>query len=113
MGQTPGQQTPGAAQSPSNQTQGRAQTGGDSVTLTTEQRTTIRQSVLSSAPRQSNVNFSLNVGTAVPRTVHLVAVPEPLIRIHPAWRGHLYFVVGDQIIIVDARTHQILAVVTV
>ncbi len=113
--QAPMGSTPGAAQTPSapSQTQGRAQTGGESVTLTPEQKTTIRQSVLARAPRQSNVNFSLTVGTAVPTTVRLVAVPEPLFRIHPAWRGHLYFVVGDEIIIVDARTHQIVAVIAV
>jgi hypothetical protein len=28
-----------------------------------------------------------------------VAVPPPLIKIHPEWRGHMYFVVGDQIIV--------------
>jgi hypothetical protein len=33
------------------------------VTLTTEQRTKIRQTVLVSAPRASNVNFALRVGT--------------------------------------------------
>jgi hypothetical protein len=39
----------------------------------------------------------------------VVEVPSALIEIHPQWRGHMYFVVGDQIIIVD-RNHRIIAV---
>jgi len=99
----------------SSQGQVQGQIRSESVNLTAEQKTNIRQSVLGarSAPRQTSVNFSLNVGTAVPNTIHLVAVPEPLIRIHPTWRGNLYFIVGEEIIIVDRRTHEIIAVLEV
>ena len=83
------------------------------VTLTTEQRTKIRQTVLTgNAPRATNVNFSVSVGTAVPTSVRVVAVPSVLVEIHPEWRGYMYFVVGDQIIIVDRR-HRIVAVLDV
>ena len=52
------------------------ETGGGNVTLTTEQRTKIRQTVLTgNAPRATNVNFSVSVGTAVPTSVRVVAVP--------------------------------------
>jgi hypothetical protein len=64
------------------------------------------------APRASNVNFSLSVGTAVPRSVRVVAVPRVIVDVHPEWRGFLYFVVDDQIIIVD-RNHRIVAVLVV
>ena len=64
------------------------------------------------APRVNNVNFSLSVGTVVPTTVRVVAVPPVLVEIHPRWRGFMYFVVGDQIIIVD-RSHRIVAVLAV
>ncbi|MPZ37658.1 MAG: DUF1236 domain-containing protein [Rhizobiales bacterium] len=93
---------------------GGAQSGG--VTLNAQQRTTIRKTVLQggNAPRVSNVNFSIRVGTVVPRTgVRLVAVPPPLIEIHPAWRNHLYFVVGERIIVVEPDTHRIVAVLVV
>ena len=84
------------------------------LTLTTEQRTQVRQTILqgSNAPRVDTVNFSVNVGTAVPATVRVVEVPESLVRIRPAWRGHSYFVVKDQIIIVD-KDHKIVAVLDV
>jgi len=95
---------------------GQTQTGEakSTVTLTSEQRTRIRETVLAggNAPRVSNVNFDIRVGTTVPSTVHVVEVPEPLVEIHPEWRRFFYFVVGDEIIIVD-RNHRIVAVIAV
>ena len=42
----------------------------------------------------------------------VVAVPQVLVDIYPDYRGHMYFVVGDEIIIVD-RNHRIIAVIAV
>jgi hypothetical protein len=83
------------------------------VTFTTEQRTKIRETVLrgGSAPRVTNINFSINVGTAVPRAIRVVTVPEVIVEIHPAWRGFLYFVYEDEIVIVDPNTYKIVAVI--
>jgi Protein of unknown function (DUF1236) len=114
------QQSPSQAQSPQRQdnqqggqaSQGQAQGAQGSKTLTTEQRTTIRNTVVSKGPRASNVNFNISVGTAVPTSVRVVAVPSTLIKIYPEWRGHMYFVVNDEIIIVDRR-HRIIAVLPV
>jgi hypothetical protein len=85
------------------------------VSLTVEQRTRIRETVLrgGSAPRVTNINFSINVGTVVPRTIRVVAVPEVIVDIHPAWRGFLYFVYEDEIVIVDPNTYRIVAVLEV
>lgn len=92
-----------------------AQPSGAAVTLNTEQKQRIRTTVLraGNAPRVTNVNFSINVGTVVPRTVRVVAVPPTLVEIHPAWRGFLYFVHGDQIVIVEPGTLRIVAVIEV
>ena len=49
----------------------------------------------------------------VPRSVKFVAVPATLVEIHPAWRGYRYFVVDDEIIIVEPRTLKIVAVLVV
>ena len=50
----------------------------------------------------------------VPRTgVTLVAVPAPLVEIHPAWRGYVYFIVGERIIIVEPTSYKIVAVLVV
>jgi Protein of unknown function (DUF1236) len=88
--------------------------GGGAVNLTTEQRTTIRNEVLTtSAPRVTNVNFSVSVGTVVPSSVRVVEVPPTIVRIHPQWKGYRYFVYNDEIIIVEPRTLKIVAVLDV
>jgi hypothetical protein len=84
------------------------------VSLTTEQKSTIRSKVLTgSAPRVTNVNFDVKVGTVVPRSVKIVPVPSTLVEIHPAWRGYMYFVYNDEIIIVEPRTLEIVTVLVV
>ena len=85
----------------------------NTASLTPEQKARVRSTVLTAnAPRVTNVNFSINVGTVVPRTVRVVAVPATLVEIHPAWRGYMYFVHGDDIIIVEPGTLRIVAVIT-
>jgi hypothetical protein len=101
MGQQPStDQSRAQGSSSSSVTTGAASSAASQ--LTTEQRTEVREKVLVNAPRENNVTFSVNVGTVVPRTVHVVEVPETLIRIHPDWRGHRFFVFRDEIIIVDS-----------
>jgi hypothetical protein len=90
--------------------------GAANVSLNDQQRTQIRETVINSrgAPRASNVDFSVNVGTVVPRGhIHLVRVPETLIRIEPRWRHYLYFVYNDEIVIVDPRSMRIIDVLPV
>jgi hypothetical protein len=84
------------------------------VSLTTEQKTTIRQKVLtSSAPRVTNINFDIKVGTVVPRTVRIAPLPATIVEIEPEWHGYMYFVSGDEIIVVEPRTLRIVAVLEV
>jgi len=47
----------------------------------------------------------------VPRTVRFVALPQTIVEIEPAWRGFEYFMVGDEIVIVDPRSLEIVAVI--
>ena len=86
---------------------------GATTTLTTEQRTQVRQTIIkeSNAPRVTNVNFSLNVGTVVPRTVTIVVLPMTVVEIYPAWRGYYYFIVGDRIVIVEPGTLRIVFII--
>ncbi len=83
-------------------------------TLTVEQKTKVRETVLrgGSAPRVTSVNFNISVGTVVPTTVRVVELPPVLIEYYPDWRGYLYFVYNDEIIVVD-RNHRIIAVLAV
>ena len=113
-----GTQSPSAAERNSSTTtaQGSASAQG-SVNLTSEQKTKIRTTVIEKggAPKvsRSSINFNISVGTVVPRTVHFVAVPSTLVEIHPAWRGFEYFVVDEEIIIIDPHTLKIVAVLDV
>jgi len=101
MGQQPSTSTNQNAQGSTSSSTTTGSASSSATQLTTEQRTEVREKVLVNAPRENNVNFAVNVGTVVPRTVHVAAVPETLIRIHPEWRSHKFFVVRDEIIIVD------------
>jgi hypothetical protein len=87
---------------------------GASVNLTSEQRTKIHSIIVAdrSAPRIAHADFDVRVGTVVPRgKVKFVAVPSSIVEIQPAWRGFEYFLVGDEIVIVDPSTLRIVAVV--
>jgi Protein of unknown function (DUF1236) len=94
--------------------EGQRDQGGQAGTasLTTEQRTRIRETVITRGPKVTNVNFTVRVGTVVPRTVHLVEVPTVLVEVYPQYRGRKYFVYQDEIIIVDDDM-RIVAVLTV
>ena len=66
-----------------------------------------------SAPRVTNVNFDIKVGTVVPRTVRVAPLSPILVEIEPQWRGYMYFVYQDEIIIVEPGTLRIVAVLEV
>jgi hypothetical protein len=82
------------------------------ASLSTEQRTTIRTVIQKqNVQRMTNVNFTISVGTKVPSTgVRFYPVPVELVQIYPSWRGYDFILVGDQIIVVNPRTHEIVAV---
>jgi hypothetical protein len=106
----------GEATQPGGSKQGAAERPMTSknVSLTTEQKTTIRKTVLtSSAPRVTNVNFDIKVGVVIPRTVRVAPLPATIVEIEPEWRGYMYFVSGDEIIIVNPRSLAIVAVLVV
>lgn len=87
---------------------------GGTAKLTTEQRTKIRQTVIKKGPRVSNVNFSISVGTVVPRDrVRFVKLPPVLVEVYPQYRGYLYFIVGERIVIVEPSSYKIVAVLVV
>ena len=91
--------------------------GGANATLTTEQKTKIRTTVIqsSNAPKvsRSSINFNINVGTVVPRSVKFVTVSPTIVEYYPAYRGYSYFIVDEEIIIVEPSTLKIIAVINV
>jgi hypothetical protein len=86
---------------------------GGSVQLSEDQRSQMKTIIgREHGPRLgSNVNFDVTVGTRIPRNVHVVVLPEEIVRIVPEYRGYEYFLVGDEIVIVDPRTLEIVAII--
>ena len=107
-------QTNTAAQPPNNQTgtaQSRSSNVNISANLDDRQRTRVTESItkLNARPVE-NVNFSLSVGTVVPRDVRFQPLPADVVEVVPQYRGYNFFVVRDDIVIVDPSSYQIVDV---
>ncbi len=101
-------ETKGAAEGRS-QTTGQAGAGG--ARLSSEQRTRISTVIRDQhvAPI-TNANFAISVGTRVPREVSFRPLPAEVVTVYPEWRGYEFFLVRDQIVVVNPRTLEIVAV---
>jgi hypothetical protein len=85
------------------------------VQINEQQRTKISQTIKQQNVNlrrvsRSDVSFTINVGAVVPRSVNLVVLPAPLIAIVPQFRGYLYIVVDNQLLIIHPQTYEIVAV---
>ena len=91
-----------------SKTVGQAGAGGK---LSTEQRTKITSVIREQhvAPL-TNINFAISVGTRVPRDVSFHPLPAEIVTIYPEWRGYEFVLVRDQIVVIDPRTFEIVAV---
>ena len=85
--------------------------GKGGATLTQEQRTKVQGSFAKHRGKSANVNVTVNVGVAVPRTVRLYAIPADIVVIVPAYRRYRYFVVGDRVCIVNPDTYEIVEII--
>ena len=111
------QGTKGSARTqPTNQTaKGSSKEGSAGrVQLSEQQRTNIHDTILKerNVNRADHVNFSINVGTRVPRSVRLVALPAAVFSLVPQYRSYRYFIANDEICIVDPNTYEIVDVVS-
>jgi hypothetical protein len=61
--------------------------------------------------RVSRVDFDYHVGHRVPGHVHLFPVPREVIGFFPYYREYSYFVVGDEICIVNPATYEVVDVI--
>ncbi|MGH6724998.1 MAG: DUF1236 domain-containing protein [Pseudolabrys sp.] len=81
-----------------------------SAKLTSEQRTKITSAIHRHKVASVHLNVSVRVGTRVPASVHFYPLPVEVVDIYPEWRGYDYILVGDEIVVIDPRTHEIVAV---
>jgi len=84
--------------------------------IPTEKRTVVRERIISQKVQRvdrSKINFSINVGVAIPTTIELHPLPADIIEVVPDYSGFDYFVLADgTIIIVDPGTLQIVYVIS-
>ena len=103
-----GAESKGAAESKS-QTVGQAGAGGK---LSSEQRTRISTVIRGQHVQPTtNVNFSISIGTRVPRDVSFHPLPAEVVTYYPEWRGYEFILVNEQIVVVDPGTFEIVAVI--
>jgi hypothetical protein len=81
-----------------------------SAKLSTEQRTKISTVIRQHKVEPAHLNVSVRVGTRIPDSVHFYPLPTEVVTIYPEWRGFNYILVGDQIVVVDPGTHEIVAI---
>jgi hypothetical protein len=95
--------------------QNKSATSGNRLQISEQQRTTIHKTILEdrSVNRVTRVNITINVGTRIPRNIRLAMLPASVISIVPAYRSYRYFVVDDQICIVEPNTYEIVELITV
>lgn len=88
---------------------------GAAAKLSTEQRTQITSVIREQRVTPvTNVNFSISVGTRVPRegiTFH--TLPSRVVSIYPEWRTYKYILVKEEIVIINPDTYEIVAVLNV
>lgn len=108
-------ETPAGAAKSSQSTPAPAATTGQgsaagAAKLSTEQRTKIVSVFKQHRVEPAKLNISVSVGTRIPESVHYYPIPQDVVVIYPEWRGYDYILVGDQIVIIDPRSHEIVAI---
>jgi len=87
--------------------QGRAQ-------VTEQQRTQIRERIGGlHTQRLTRVDFSIDIGIAVPPSVQLYTLPLEIVEIVPEYRGYDYVIVGAEFIIINPGSLEIVAIIPV
>jgi hypothetical protein len=84
--------------------------GQRTLSLTSTQRAQIWRSLGEEATRASEP-AGLNVGEAVPDTVHLLSFARTLRKRIPAIRPYLYALLHGQVLMIDPGTRKIVAIV--
>jgi hypothetical protein len=83
------------------------------VDLSSQQRTQIHERLLAAGgvrPLRS-AGFALSVGARVPARIHLYPLPAEIFEIVPEYQGYDYILVGDEVVIVDPVTLEVVAVI--
>ncbi len=78
--------------------------------LSTEQRSKITTVIKQQKVAPVKLSVSVSVGTRLPASVRFHTLPVEVVTIYPEWRGYVYILVDDEIVVVDPNTHMIVAI---
>jgi hypothetical protein len=93
---------------------GKAKQREASRKLQPQQKTVIKQTIVKRNVRPARINFSINVGTVVPRDVVLYDLPPLIIEVAPDYNGYKYILADDDtILVIDPETWEIVDVINV
>lgn len=82
--------------------------------LQPQHKTVIKETIVKRNVRPAQVNFSINVGTVVPRSVVLYDLPPTIIEVAPDYSGYKYILADDDtILVIDPETWEIVDVIDV
>jgi hypothetical protein len=108
VGESPTQGT-----APNAAAQQKGSTANASATMTTEQNVKFRETLRGEkTERLTGVQFSISIGEEVPSTVRFHRLPARIVEYAPQYRDFDYILVGDDILILDPRSHRIVAVIS-
>ena len=83
-----------------------------SVKLSQTQRSKIQAAIgTNHAARVGHVNFDVSVGVKIPSDIHVEVLPSRVVEVVPEYRGYDYIIVGDNILIIDPDTHEIVDII--
>lgn len=73
----------------------------------------VAQSLMASGGSRSsqNINVNVSVGARLPTGVVFNPLPMTIVELVPEFRGYDYFVMGDEIVIVDPATRQVVEII--
>jgi hypothetical protein len=96
-------------------TEGRSGARGSITEVTEEQRGRVKGVFVRHRVEPArDLGLSLNIGVALPRHVHLYAVPEDIVEIVPNYRGYEYIMLDDnRFAIVDPGTYEVVDIIVV
>jgi hypothetical protein len=82
--------------------------------LEAKQRTVVKETIVKRNVRPVKVNFSINVGAAIPRSVTLYDLPPVLIEYEPSYSRYKFIMTDDDtILVIDPETWTIVDVIEV
>ena len=105
----------GSSTGASEGTEGRSGGKGSITGVTEEQRTRVKTVFTRHHVEPArDLNVSINVGVALPHSVHLYPVPEDIVTIVPDYRGYDYIMLDDnRVAIVDPDTFEVVDIIVI